>query len=140
MHKIKIASVGKNKETWLEEACAEYIKRLQGAALIECIWVKTDEQLIAQAEKDQALICLDPNGVKLDSEGFASLLMQQLEEGGSRLTLIIGGAEGLPPPLKKTAKLISLSPMTFTHQITRLILIEQIYRAFEIHKGSRYHK
>ena len=58
------------------------------------------------------------------------------------MTIVIGGAEGLPPALRNQDKhpMISLSPMTFTHQVVRLILIEQIYRAFEIEKGSRYHK
>jgi len=60
---------------------------------------------------------------------------------GSRIAFAIGGAEGLPPQIiKQAAYILSLSPLTFTHQITRLILIEQIYRALEIEKGSQYHK
>lgn len=60
--------------------------------------------------------------------------------GGSRLSIVIGGAEGLPPSLKQGRELWSLSPMTFTHQWARVVLAEQIYRATEIKKGSAYHK
>jgi 23S rRNA (pseudouridine1915-N3)-methyltransferase len=71
---------------------------------------------------------------------LASFLSAQWEEAGSRLQLVIGGAEGIPIQLKQNSPLISLSPLTFTHQITRLILIEQLYRAVEIQKNSKYHK
>ena len=69
-----------------------------------------------------------------------TLFQQQLEKGGARITFAIGGAEGFSEEVKKSYPLISLSPLTFTHQMTRLILIEQIYRATEILKGSKYHK
>lgn len=64
-----------------------------------------------------------------------------MEKEGAHLNFVIGGAEGLPPPiLNNSLTQISLSPLTFTHQLTRLILLEQLYRAFEIQKGSQYHK
>lgn len=140
MYKLRIYSVGKTKEEWLEAAIAEYLKRLQATVAIEFILAKNDEQLIASVEKEEAVICLDPLGKMMDSEKFSSFLMKQLEAGGSRLAFVIGGPEGLPAVLRKKHPLISFSPMTFTHQIIRLILVEQIYRAFEIDKGSRYHK
>lgn len=139
MQKIKIFSVGKTKEAWLEEAVEEYVKRLKAVAVIEFIWTKNDEQLLQLVEKEPLVICLDPNGGLMTSEQFAEFLFDQLQKGGSRLALVIGGAEGLPPPLKKRV-LISLSPLTLTHQVTRLVLLEQIYRSFEIAKGSKYHK
>lgn len=138
--KLRIYSVGKTKEAWLEEAISEYLKRLQNIVSIEFIWAKSDEQLIALTDKEPLLICLEASGRMMDSEQFSDFLMKQFETGGARLAMVIGGAEGLPDKLKKEHPLISLSPMTFTHQIVRLILVEQIYRAFEIAKGSKYHK
>lgn len=140
MFKIKIFSIGKTKEAWLESAISEYLKRLQPIASIECLWCKSDAQLIEMAKKENCYICLDPKGPAMTSEAFSTLLTSTLEKGGSRLTFVIGGAEGLPKELKEHASLLSLSSMTFTHQLTRLVLIEQIYRAFEIAKGSNYHK
>lgn len=140
MYRIRILSIGKTKEAWLEAAINEYLKRLQSIALIEFVWAKTDEQLVSLAKKESHLICLDAGGKMMDSEQFSIYLLKQLEDSGSRLALVIGGADGLPSELKTCFPLISLSPMTFTHQAVRLILIEQIYRAFEISKGSKYHK
>lgn len=140
MYKLRIISVGKTKEEWLESAIAEYIKRLQPIAAIEFVWAKNDAQLISLVEKEVAVICLEASGPMFDSEKFSSYFIKQLEAHGSRLAFVIGGAEGLPETLKKSYPLLSLSRMTFTHQMIRLVLIEQIYRAFEIDKGSRYHK
>lgn len=140
MFKIKILSVGKTKEAWLEEALNEYLKRLQPIASFEFIWAKNDKQLLELAEKESKIICLDAKGSLMSSEQFSAFIHDRLLKNGSRLTLVIGGAEGLPLELKDNPDLISLSPMTFTHQVTRLVLLEQIYRAFEIAKGSKYHK
>ncbi len=139
MYKIRILSVGKTKESWLDEGVNEYLKRLKPIAQFEFIWTKTEEQLLDLSLKESNIICLDPAGPQFTSEQFSQFLISQLEEYGSRLSFIIGGPDGLSPLLKKYP-LISLSPMTFTHQMTRLLLIEQIYRGFEIAKGSRYHK
>ncbi|MBA3722165.1 MAG: 23S rRNA (pseudouridine(1915)-N(3))-methyltransferase RlmH [Parachlamydiaceae bacterium] len=140
MLKLKILSIGKTKETWLEDALSEYVKRLKPNLIIEWVWVKDNAQLIEYADKEPLVICLDPAGQMYTSEQFASFLEQQWEKGGSRLTFVIGGAEGLPQQLKSNYALISLSPLTFTHQITRLVLIEQVYRTIEIKKGTQYHK
>lgn len=140
MYRLRVLSVGKTKEEWLESAIAEYLKRLQQTATITFVWAKNDAQLLALAEKEEGLICLDASGHAMDSLKFSSFLMKELEMRGARLTFVIGGAEGLPIPLKKGYPLISLSPMTFTHQMVRLLLVEQIYRAIEIDKGSSYHK
>lgn len=141
MQKVKIVSIGKNKEKWLEEALQEYIKRLSPLLSVEFVLLKDDQQLEKTLEKESGgVICLDPEGKMMSSEEFAQHLHQNLQEHGSRLTLVIGGAEGLPQTLRKKYPLLSLSKMTFTHQCTRLILIEQIYRAFEIAKGTQYHK
>jgi 23S rRNA (pseudouridine1915-N3)-methyltransferase len=140
MLKLKILSIGKTKEKWLDEAFNEYVKRLQPSVQIQCSWAKDDAQLIEWAQKESVYLGLDPTGRLFTSEELAQFLSQQWEKGGSRLTLIIGGPEGLPPAIKQKGMLVSLSPLTFTHQMTRLILIEQIYRTVEIQKGSHYHK
>lgn len=140
MLKLKILSIGKTKEKWLEEGFQEYVKRLKPHMQIECHWAKDDLQLIEWINQQTNLLFLDPSGHLLTSEKFAQFLTQQWEQEGARLTIVIGGANGLPKEIKKRGGLISLSPLTFTHQMTRLILIEQIYRAFQINKGTPYHK
>lgn len=140
MIKLKLLSIGKTKEQWLNDAFDEYIKRLQPTVEIEVLWAKDNTQLSNWTQKEGSYLCLDPAGQLFTSEEFAAFLTKQWEKEGSRLTLVIGGAEGLPIEIKRKGVLISLSPLTFTHQITRLVLIEQIYRAMEINKGSQYHK
>ena len=136
MIKIKVFSIGKTKETWLQEALEEYEGRLKPIVSLEWILAKNDEQMKQFLSKEQTFICLDPQGKHYSSEEFSSYLSNQ-----SRLAFVIGGSEGIPEEIKQKAKIcISLSKMTFTHQITRLILVEQIYRAFEISKGTGYHK
>jgi 23S rRNA (pseudouridine1915-N3)-methyltransferase len=140
MLRIKILSPGKNKERWLEEALNEYIKRLKPFVHVECLWAKNTKQLMEWTEKEPHYLCLDPTGRLFTSEEFAEFLTNQWKERNSVVIFIIGGPEGLPASMKQSAPLISLSPLTFTHQMTRLILIEQIYRTIEIQKSSPYHK
>lgn len=140
MYKIKIANVGKAKESWLENGIQDYLKRLKSTASIEFYFFKDNDRLAAFAEDAENVIALDEKGCLLDSLSFSEFLIDRLEKGGARLTFLIGGAEGLPKKIKKEIPLLSLSPLTFPHQIARLLLIEQIYRALEIGKGSPYHK
>ncbi|MGE5195876.1 MAG: 23S rRNA (pseudouridine(1915)-N(3))-methyltransferase RlmH [Anaerolineae bacterium] len=141
MYKVKILSIGKTREKWLQEAVAEYTKRLQNRLLIEWTLCKDDKSLLTETLKEKSLICLDPQGLVLNSNDFSQKLRQLFIDEHSRLTFVIGGAEGIPLQVKQRAVLLlSLSPLTFTHQLTRLILIEQLYRALEIAKGSSYHK
>lgn len=140
MYKIKILSVGKTKEPWLVQGIDEYVKRLKNIATFECIWTKNDSQLATLAQKERHLVSLDPKGETMNSEQFTEFLLQAMETAGSRLTFVIGGAEGIPESIKRHSTPISLSRLTFTHQLTRLILMEQLYRAFEIAKGTSYHK
>jgi 23S rRNA (pseudouridine1915-N3)-methyltransferase len=139
MYKIKIITIGKTKEKWLDDALEEYLKRLKPIALVEIVLAKDDPQLVQMASKEPLVICLDPVGKSLTSELFSTFLIENLQKGGSRLAFVIGGADGLPASLK-TQPALSLSPLTFTHQMARLILVEQLYRAFEINRGSPYHK
>lgn len=140
MFKIKILSVGKTKECWLDQALNEYLKRLSSIATIEFAWAKNDIQLLQLVKKETRVICLDPQGKLMTSEQFSSFVYEKLVSGGTYLTFVIGGPEGLPLEIKQNSILISFSPLTFTHQIIRLLLLEQLYRAFEISKGSQYHK
>jgi len=86
------------------------------------------------------IIAMDETGKQLTSNDFSSFVFKSFEGGGASISFIIGGAEGLPAMIQSTYPLISLSLMTWTHQMARLLLIEQIYRASEIKKGSKYHK
>jgi 23S rRNA (pseudouridine1915-N3)-methyltransferase len=141
MFKVKIYTIGKLKDSWLQEALAEYEKRLSRDIEIEWILAKTDEELEEKISKENHWIALDPNGELVDSPRFSKKLLQLFEKQGSRLNFLIGGSDGIPEQLKrKSLWKWSLSPLTFTHQMTRLILIEQLYRALEIESGSSYHK
>ena len=137
---LHILTIGKTKEKWLEEALREYIRRLSNTLTINIVIAKDDTHLFSLAEQYPQIICLDPTGREMSSEQFSTFVTSQFEQGGSHLTFIIGGAEGLPQGMKSTYPLISLSRLTFTHQITRLVLLEQVYRALEIARGSKYHK
>ena len=156
--KVNIRIVGrKSSEPWLEEGVDMYEKRLRPSNVeVDTTWHKDNAALMKGIDMDRnknhKVICLDPTGTQPTSEKFADNVYQWLDEGGSRLSFVIGGAEGLPAELKypsytsgkkskdKATILMSLSVLTFTHQFARLLLIEQIYRATEIQKGSGYHK
>jgi 23S rRNA (pseudouridine1915-N3)-methyltransferase len=148
--KINIRIVGRKagSEKWLEAGAAMYETRLRPSTLeVETTWHKDNDALVKGVETDQSkghsVVLLDPLGKTRTSEQLSDDLYQWLDQGGSRLSLVIGGAEGLPSELKETTpspQLMSLSALTFTHQFARLMLIEQIYRASEIRKGSGYHK
>lgn len=137
MIKVKIYTIGRCKETWLNAALSEYEKRLHGRMQIEWHLAKDDVELTKWTLAEDLLIALDPQGTLLSSEA----LSQKLMRSGARLAFVIGGANGLTPAMKTHAKwLWSLSPLTFTHQMTRLILLEQLYRASEIDRNGPYHK
>lgn len=141
MLKIKIITIGKNKEVWLEQALREYEMRLSKFCSIEWILAKNSIQLEAYSTKHSKLIALDPQGNLLNTLESYQWIQRLIIDHDSRLTFVIGGAEGLSSLIKKQAvALWSLSPLTFTHQLTRLILIEQLYRMIEIQKGTSYHK
>lgn len=138
MFKVKVITQGKCKEPWLNEALAEYEKRLKGKMHIEWILVDKPKELVEKALKIPFLIALDLKGKLLSSEALSRSLFS---EWGSRIAFAIGGPDGLQPEvIQHSSVQLSLSPLTFTHQIVRLILVEQLYRAIEIEQGSSYHK
>lgn len=147
---IKIRIVGRKNggEKWLDQSYSTYETRLKPTNLeVTTHWHKNDDDLLkniqADTSKNHKVILLDPLGKMCTSEVFSDNMYDWLEVGGSRLTFCIGGAEGLPKELRDEAKksdLLSLSSLTFTHQFARILLMEQIYRASEIRRGSGYHK
>jgi 23S rRNA (pseudouridine1915-N3)-methyltransferase len=137
MHKIKVLTIGKCKEIWLADALSEYEKRLKGKVSFEWVIAKNDTQLLEHVNEEPFVIALDPKGELLTSEEWSKKFIRF----GLKIAFVIGGAEGLPPAIfQRPHYKWSLSPLTFTHQMTRLILVEQVYRALEIDRGSQYHK
>ncbi len=145
--KIKIVAIGKLKEKFLIDGVNEYLKRISPFAKIniaeipECKSVDEEGQkLLAQILRESFVIVLDVGGVEISSENFAKKIAELNLHGVSDITFIIGGAFGLSEKVKRAADFrLSLSQMTFTHQFARLILLEQIYRAFKINRGEPYH-
>jgi 23S rRNA (pseudouridine1915-N3)-methyltransferase len=140
MIQFKVYIVGKAKDSWIDSGITSYAKRMKGTVDFKWVWLKSNEQLELVLSKETAVIALDPKGQMMTSEAFSSYLMQSVQNAGSRIAFVIGGADGLPMSIREKYSLLSLSSMTWTHQMTRLLLAEQIYRAFEIAKGSPYHK
>ncbi len=150
---IKIIGVGKLKETFFRDAVKEYQKRLSRYTKIDLIEVadeKTDDARIAlEKEKDRLLshisdrdyvITLEIEGKSYNSLAFASFL-EEAEMRHGTLVFVIGGSCGLHPEIKKRSNLaLSFSSFTFPHQLFRVMLLEQIYRAYKIRNHETYHK
>ena len=145
--KINLIVVGKLKEKFLTEGVAEYLKRIKKFATVEvrevpeCRTVEEEGQKILSLVPQNSWLCaLDVVGEELTSEDFAKKIAALNLNGISNLTFAIGGAFGLSAELRRAAAFrLSLSQMTLTHQMTRLILAEQIYRAFKINRNEPYH-
>lgn len=157
---IELICVGKLKEKYLKQGIAEYLKRLGAYATVKVIEVadeatgdnmsetEIDQVLAKEAEKiktrldpQRKVIVLAIEGKVISSEERASQLEQYATYGHSKVTFIIGGSLGLANELKKSADLsISFGRITLPHQLMRLVLVEQVYRAFRINNGHAYHK
>ena len=137
---IKIIAVGKIKEKFYREALSEYGKRLSSYCKWEIIEV-ADEKTKEEASETEVLQVLEKEGKELDSIAFAKFLEKQALHGESEFCFVIGGSLGLAPSVLSRANYsLSFSAMTFPHQLMRVILLEQIYRAFRINAGEPYHK
>jgi 23S rRNA (pseudouridine1915-N3)-methyltransferase len=145
MQKIYVVAVGKIKESFYREAVAEYVKRLSRFAKVEI--KELNEGANPEAEADDILrslkghvIALAVEGEKSSSEKLAAKI-KKLGDAGKEITFVIGSSCGLSDRVKNAAnEKLSFSDMTFPHQLMRVILTEQIYRAFMINSGSTYHK
>lgn len=158
--KIRIIAIGKIKETYLKMGIDEYLKRIKPYSQIEIVEVldepvcenpsnsqitlvknKEGQKVLKLLKPSDYVISLDLNQKEFTSEAFAAFLDKKFEISKSYITFVIGGSYGLSDELKQRANdSITLSKMTFLHQMTRLILLEQIYRAFKINKNEVYHK
>lgn len=145
MQKIAIVCVGKLKEKFFSDAVGEYLKRLGRFASVTVR--ELPERRTLREEAEQILremrgtsIVLAVEGKKLSSEQFAQE-MKKLSDAGREVTFVIGSSCGLDESVKRKADLLlSFSDMTFPHQLMRVFLCEQIYRAFMINAGAEYHK
>ena len=139
--RIRLIVVGKVRKTWIREGIAILLKRLPGLTIIELRdgGMEREANAIRQAVKpDEQLVVLSEEGESITSTNFAQRLSHL---GSERLAFVIGGAAGLDPSLKDQASWrLSLSPMTFPHELARLILLEQLYRSQSILQGSPYHR
>lgn len=157
MIKIKLVCVGKIKENYLNNGISEYLKRLSGYCNIEIVEVKdekisnsTSDERIKEIESAKILekidekdyvILLDLKGKELNSIELANKMDSLISQGAGNYAFVIGGSLGVSENLQKKANfLISFSRLTFTHQMVRLLLLEQIYRVFKINNNETYHK
>ncbi len=131
--KIRIVAVGKMKERYLQQAIEEYLKRISAFFKIELIELKNKDSIMRY--KGQNAVLLDEKGKEFSSVAFAGFIKRYDD-----LTFIIGDYDGWDEKIKKEFNKISLSQMTFTHELARLFLIEQIYRAAMINSNRPYHK
>ena len=159
MLNVRLIAVGKRRERYLAEGCAEYQKRLgafcrlelvelpearlaekPSEAQIEAALSKEAEQVLERA-KGSYLIALCVEGRAMPSKALSERLSKLAVDGISAVSFVIGSSFGLSPRVKAAADLcLSMSEMTFPHQLMRLMLLEQLYRAFSITAGGKYHK
>ena len=158
--KIKIICIGKLKEKYWMQAVAEYLKRIGRFAKVEVIELRETrisdkpsaaeeesvkksegEEILKKIKRDDYCITLEIKGKQLSSEEFAGKLAALAIEGKSSIAFVIGGSLGLSQDVSMRADFkLSFSPMTFTHQMMRVVLLEQIYRCFKINNNETYHK
>ena len=160
MQRVSVICVGKLKERFYTDAAAEYLKRLSRCCKAEVIELPEERlpeapspaQIAAALEKEAAairsklpssafIVALCVEGKLRSSEALARMLSDSASRGQSQVVFLIGGSFGLDPSLKAlAAERLSMSPMTFPHHLARVMLLEQIYRAYQINAGTRYHK
>lgn len=154
--KIRLICVGKTERSYLKEGESEYLKRLQHYCTFEKIeipelknakklskdQIKTQEGklILAKVDHSTQMILLDETGKSFSSVDFSKFLQKKFNQGGKSIVFVVGGAYGFSDEVyTRSNGKISLSEMTFSHQMVRLFFIEQIYRALTILKGEPYH-
>jgi len=157
---ITILTVGKIKEKFFRQAIDEYAKRLSGYAKVEQIEVKDEKEpnnaspkdlelikekegqaILAKIKPQQYVITLEVKGEALTSVELSQKIETLMNHGSSDIVFVIGGSNGLGQAIKQRSNYeLSFSNMTYPHQLMKVVLLEQIYRAFKIMKGEAYHK
>ena len=160
MQKVTVLCVGKLKEPFYMQAVSEYQKRLSRHCKLEIVELpeqklsddpsdaEIEQSLLKEAAligeklpKGGALIAMCVEGTELSSVQLSQKMQQFASRGASQLTFLIGSSFGLHPSIKQKADFkLSMSPMTFPHHLFRVMLLEQIYRAYQIESGTKYHK
>jgi len=157
LFKLKFIFVGKTKEPWIAEGLEHYQKMLGKFGNLEFINIKDEkitehssEKMVSEKEGERVLkyldrkgfsFVLDQKGKMLSTEEMAKLFKEKMNQGYNDFVFITGGTLGLSTQVVNSADFrLSLSKMTFPHQLVRLILLEQVYRAFSIIEGRKYHK
>ena len=148
---ITAIAIGKKHESWIEQGLERYEKRLKQPWNVEWVLLphssleglaarlEESERILKRLSSDNFVILLDERGKRLDSPAFSQLI-ESTQTYGKKLTIIIGGAYGVTDELLQRADVVfSLSDLVFPHQLVRLILAEQLYRAQSIAAGSKYH-
>lgn len=147
MLSITIFAVGKLKESFWKEACAEYLKRLGAYCKItvkefpDSNKEREAELLLSHLPEHAPILLLDIKGKEISSETLATKIDTYALSGSSQLVFIIGGSDGVISEAKQHAtERISFGPITLPHNLARVVLLEQLYRAFKISRGEPYHK
>ena len=159
MMRVEVIAVGKLKERFLTDGCSEYLKRLSAygrvgvteikeercpddpsPAEVERVLLREGERILAKIAPRDFVVPLCIEGKQMDSVAFAHTL-EKSAQGGGRLVFVIGGSFGLSPAVKARGDvLFSFGKITLPHQLARMVLLEQVYRAFQILNGGKYHK
>ncbi len=141
MLNLRIICHGTLKEGYLREACVEYTKRLGAYCRPEIFEAKDDRTLAALIHEKDYTVALCVEGKELSSPDLAKMLDNLTSSGENSIAFVIGGSDGLPESIKALCDYrLSFSKMTFPHQLMRVILLEQLYRAFNINHNGKYHK
>ena len=144
--KVRIVWLGKTKDANLSRLIADYASRIEHFLKLEIVELKDlrrpedeSDRILASLDTSDRVIALDPRGKTWSSGEFAGFIGKHMREDPRRLTFVIGGPNGLSDSIKKRADVMwSLSPLTFTHDLTRVLILEQIYRAFSIIHNHPY--
>ena len=141
MLRVTVLCQGRLKEPYYIDACREYLKRLGAYCKAEVLELPESGDMALRIPKGAYVIALCIEGKKLDSPGLAAMIDKLAAGGESRLCFLIGGSDGLTEDVKALADFrLSMSDMTFPHHLARVMLLEQLYRAFTISAGAKYHK
>lgn len=148
MLRVSVLCIGKLRERFYTDACEEYIKRLSRYCSLEVTElpetgdiVRDGNAMLAKLPTGAYVVALCVEGRLFSSEELSKYISDYALRGGSRICFLIGGSDGLSPEVKDRSDLrLSMSRMTFPHHLARVMVLEQIYRAFTIAEGGKYHK